>query len=494
MKKELFFSEYFGVDPSVLKEYGAFDISLVVDLPLFIDPFLLFHSKKKKYQKLHEEIIEYVLFLKEKAKDKQDKGALEALYQFKEVKQNWLGFSHIGNKGSGLGRDFARSLNETLRIHQKFGKEEITQSSHIEKFCLLGERVGRDHISDLAVNLIKEFLLKYTEKFTLEHIDEKLRADFTVQRVRFNYETEAWESDTFTLPKFNDDFVLLTPRDILTKDDTWINKKDLIESFKDIQNAVSNEALRFSVNNYLKKCIEERTANGDNTKKSDRSEAIHQVIHKFPELIDYYIKHKEESGDQAESISNERVVLSEVLLESVKKIITELNKKGFYTSNKNNKKTSREEAKEKITILKECIENNDAHNLLHGKGKYIKTEKDLQLMFVLVCHRSSDFDINREVNNGRGAVDFTFSKGSADKTLVEFKLAKSTKLEQNLKNQLQIYQKANRTSSAFMVIFYFTGKELERVNDILQKLKMEDSDSVVLIDARNDNKPSASVA
>ena len=34
----MFFSEYFGIDPRLLREYGAIDISLVCDMPLFVDP------------------------------------------------------------------------------------------------------------------------------------------------------------------------------------------------------------------------------------------------------------------------------------------------------------------------------------------------------------------------------------------------------------------------------------------------------------------------
>lgn len=32
----VYFSERFGIDPQVLEEYGAFDISVVTDMPLFI--------------------------------------------------------------------------------------------------------------------------------------------------------------------------------------------------------------------------------------------------------------------------------------------------------------------------------------------------------------------------------------------------------------------------------------------------------------------------
>lgn len=47
---DLYFSDIFNVSPKVLDKYGVFNISLVTDLPLFIDPFLLFNSRKKEYR------------------------------------------------------------------------------------------------------------------------------------------------------------------------------------------------------------------------------------------------------------------------------------------------------------------------------------------------------------------------------------------------------------------------------------------------------------
>ena len=57
------FSDVFEVSPVLVEKYGAFDISVISDLPLFIDPFLLFNSKKPAYRKLHEEIIRYLRFV-----------------------------------------------------------------------------------------------------------------------------------------------------------------------------------------------------------------------------------------------------------------------------------------------------------------------------------------------------------------------------------------------------------------------------------------------
>jgi hypothetical protein len=95
LRMRMYFSDFFGVRKSALNKYGAFDISLLADLPLFVDPFLLFNSKKPKYRALHDRMIEYLRFLKGKSAADQslDSGLLTAWYMFPEVEQNWLGFS-----------------------------------------------------------------------------------------------------------------------------------------------------------------------------------------------------------------------------------------------------------------------------------------------------------------------------------------------------------------------------------------------------------------
>lgn len=97
---KIYFTDFFNVSPIDLSNYGAFNISLINDLPAFIDPFLLFNSDKSEYQQLHHQIIEYVKFLRDmSAQSNMDTGLLKTLYQFPEVKQNWLGYSKIGNGG-----------------------------------------------------------------------------------------------------------------------------------------------------------------------------------------------------------------------------------------------------------------------------------------------------------------------------------------------------------------------------------------------------------
>ena len=47
----VYFTDFFNINEDVLNQYGAFNISLINDLPLFIDPFLLYASKKEEYKK-----------------------------------------------------------------------------------------------------------------------------------------------------------------------------------------------------------------------------------------------------------------------------------------------------------------------------------------------------------------------------------------------------------------------------------------------------------
>ena len=112
---DIFFTDYFDISEDTLEKYGAFNVSLVTDLPLFIDPFLLFDSENEDYQKLHEQMIDYLVFLRDKSQSGQlSSGLIDSWYRFKEVKENWLGFCLTGNTGHGLGKRFASALNSNL--------------------------------------------------------------------------------------------------------------------------------------------------------------------------------------------------------------------------------------------------------------------------------------------------------------------------------------------------------------------------------------------
>jgi len=486
------FSEYFNVKKEQLNRHGFFNISLISDLPLFIDPFHLFYSSKKEYQKLHGDIINYLIFLRgisaSYTNDNLPINILEAYYKFPEVKQNWFGFSFIGNSGRGLGKTFAKSLNSNFNeLFSDFGSGK--QTNHLEKLTLIAPHVGKDSISDFTTNLIHGFLAEKTEEFSKKYIKEAQTRQFTIKRAEFDYTHQVWKPRVYMLPEFKNDYVLLTPKDLLTKNDTWINKNDFIHNFSDLPSAMPDGVLREQLSRYFaQKLLEHAKVRlNKRTKKPEsyqtqetQAKAAIETVRKFPQVINVYIKLKENKGDEAKTLSEGYVLETETFFE---------NQYSNFAKSVDTTKTlptSFTEAVERAKYFKECIELHDNYKNLYD-GNKPANEDWIQRMFWLVWYGSTS-DINRGPMNGLGEPDFVASIGRKDKTIIEFKLASSSSLEKNLINQLEKYKEVNNTNQGIWVIIFFTREEHNKVLGILKKQNLQVGDNYILVDARKDNK------
>lgn len=384
-----------------------------------------------------------------------------------------------------LGQDFGQSTSKAIQgVFPNLKKETITETSHLEKLSLFRVGVGRDNISDFTCNLIKQYLLEYTQTFAMQYLSPEQCKNIVVSKVYFDYKYETWRSQNYTLPYFNGDYVILTPKDLLTKDETWINASEMRHRLLDITNSLPNDELRDQINDiYLKQLPKKKITD------KLRNEAAANTIARFPILMDYYIKIKEEEKEDAKNTSREIVLsVDEVFIRNIQTLIQILKvNTQFYDKSAIG---SYDASKARVMYLKDFIENKDGYKLFYHKGKPIKKEKDLQLLFKLTWF-ATIFDVNSEVNNGRGPVDFKISKGDLDKTLVEFKLASNSKLKQNIANQVKVYEAANNTNQSMKVILYFNEIEHQRVINILEELNLLSDNNIILIDACN-NKISAS--
>lgn len=478
MGVKLVFSEYFDLDEDVLTEFGALNMCLDADLPLFIDPFLLFASEKAAYQNEHEKIVSHLVYLRDLAISDGDTANIN-LFKFPEVEQNWLGLCKYGNKGKGLGKKFATTAIEAFNgFYKDFGDENITDSAHIEKLTLVSSGIGKDFISDFATNLMLEYLLEYSQEFALTHLEPAQRKKFNV-RCHFNKDLGIWMPKEFELPYLyrerNGDFLLLTPLDILSKDDAFICHSDLVTNFRSITNSIGNSQLRESINSFFHKNLP------FNAKKAERTQVIERTIRAYPELLDYYIKLKENKKEQSITLSEEKIkkITDEmigVLGVLCNKMLEE--KREFF----NVKPDSYSEALERAHYLKDVIENNDGYRVFYHDGKAIAKEDTVQRIFRLTWY-ASPFDVNAEVNNGRGPADYKVSFGSGDSTIVEFKLASSSSLKANLKHQTEIYKKASKSIRDIKVILCYTAHEIFKVRRVLKGLGEEFPENVVVIDA-----------
>lgn len=483
---KLLFSDYFNIDQSVVDNYGALNICLAADMPLFIDPFLLFASQDEEYQKLHKTLINHILLLKDIAITDKENAENNSIFRFPEVKQNWLGLSKFGNSGRGLGKDFAKKIVRSFNgYYSSFGEEKISAETHIEKLTILNPGIGSDFISDFTTNLILDYLLEYTQIFALKYLSKDQVQEFSVPSI-FNQQFNRWMPKKYVLPYLyledRGDFIILTPLDILTKDEAAINNSEFYSNFLKVANSIKNVDLRNSINAYFRSQLPKKPT------QKDKKEAVIKTASRYPEIVDYYIKSKEDNKENVSKLTKERIQspTSDFIegLSSLGDVL--INKSDFYKI----LPTTYEESLKRVLFLKDVIENNDGYKTFYKDGIAIANEDVIQRIFRLTWY-ATPFDVNAEVNNGRGPADYKVSYGSEDSTIVEFKLGKSSSLKRNLEFQTDIYKKASKSAKDIKVILCYTVGEIKSVEKVLQRLQLVDQENIIIIDASP--KKSASV-
>ncbi|HEY8560153.1 MAG TPA: caspase family protein [Pyrinomonadaceae bacterium] len=482
------FSDFFEISEDIIEDYGAFNVSLVSDLPLFIDPFRIFNSAKPEYQKLHDEIIKYLIYLRDKSlAGNLETAFLADLFTFPEVKQNWLGYSKTSNKGSGLGMEFALALDKNFKILKGFGKEKIS-GSHLEKLTLINDGVGRDNISDFTTNLIKEFLLEYTQNFARKHLPAKFRQVHGMNKVKFNYKTQVWEDGIFELPNYDnsikDNYVILTPSDLLTKDETWINRDELLSKFQKIANSVDSDILKRRVNDYFHERLSKiapKEKKKDGTPKEPaakyKRQAASETIEQYPEILDHFLKYKEQNGEEGDAASSLKVIQSKLLyLKQFSKLAKDLlETTTFYKINT----STYDGCLKKLKVLKKFVENENGYEIFHFNKKPVTDEDNLSILFRMTwkAHlpQKDTFSDSAEI--------ITVWKKSKTKLKIVLKLSTNHRLKQTLEKLRDAYQDQKTEQEYILVIVHYSKEELDSVKSLLKTLGMSNHKNVVFINA-----------
>ena len=128
------------------------------DIPLYIDPFLLWNSPSQQDQALHTAItnsFNHLNFLSKKGKKDQ---ALEGLINLSECSEVGLGVSKT-RKGTKIGKNQAL---EILNLFSDIPEYSQFGFTHFEIIQLYIQGISKDRISDFSCNYIKSFLIDYT--------------------------------------------------------------------------------------------------------------------------------------------------------------------------------------------------------------------------------------------------------------------------------------------------------------------------------------------
>ncbi|GCE16759.1 hypothetical protein [Dictyobacter kobayashii] len=259
---------------------------LTTDIPLCIDPFLLYRSKDALLSNQHQNLLaifnQGIRYYRE-GKEKE----LAHLIDFPEANEISFGYSDRHSKGSGLGTQLNQLLSNTLSASEPL---QVRGLRHIEELQLVSIGIGADRVSDIAANVLKEFLINYTQK-QAKLWNIPLTPGLPISHY-FDFESWEWSDGYFDLPKnpITGDPILLVPRRIVRRL-PWINYDDFV-----------NHELKM----FLRPTPNKRMPTYPGMAKQEKLQIAKQEVVKLTResltLLDQYIRRKEKEGSQAEPL------------------------------------------------------------------------------------------------------------------------------------------------------------------------------------------------
>ncbi len=128
------------------------------DIPLYLDPFLLWRSPSQQDNALHTAIINSFNHLGYLEKQGKHPEAVKILTTLSECDEVGFGHSHT-REGRRIGISTAEEILELFRIVPEYERRGFV---HFEEIQFFVDHISRDRISDIACNLLKSFLIDYT--------------------------------------------------------------------------------------------------------------------------------------------------------------------------------------------------------------------------------------------------------------------------------------------------------------------------------------------
>lgn len=194
-----------------------------VDLPVGIDPFLLYKSRDPEYRSLHHTLVGAF----NAGIDAVRCGALSdarRIFDFPEVAAIGLGYANGSKRGSGVGTYLSGLIIDTLVDSPSLQERGIR---HVEEMQLVSAGIGPDRISDIAANVLKRFLIDYTRRqCTIWNLP--VESGVPVNHI-YNPSSQSWEDAYEDLPVSPVDGspILFVPRR-LVRVLPWINYDDFL--------------------------------------------------------------------------------------------------------------------------------------------------------------------------------------------------------------------------------------------------------------------------
>jgi hypothetical protein len=195
------------------------------DIPLYVDPFLMWKSPSLQDNSLHLLItnsFNHIGYLFSKGKEKD---AIELLIRASECDEVGLGNSKT-KKGKRIGEKLSSKILTQFKAIPQIQKNGFT---HFEELQLLIDNFSKDRVSDISCNFIQSFLVDFT-------IEQSEKYGIPIEKVTlknlYNPKKLSFEEEETHLPinPITKEPILFIPKRWL-KHIPWINPDDYFKSY-----------------------------------------------------------------------------------------------------------------------------------------------------------------------------------------------------------------------------------------------------------------------
>lgn len=430
------FSEHFGIRRT--DEDDWFDPHLSVDTKLFIDPLLLLEAGDDWAQAHGELLAHFVHCYKLVAKATSDASvsaqAARRLLTFPEPFELGLGYTAAGTRGSGSGDSFAARMADGIAVAIAAG---LTEPEHIEEIGILNTGIGADRISDATANVIKARLIVYTQEVARRHGVPLDRHKVRNARVTLN--SARWHNEEAELPTNprTGRPVLLVPQ-FLLNDLPTLNADDWFDSH-------FNDDIRLSLNLQVGQAVTKAAIVDWARKYPDRVRDWAREQTSREDLFGYNFG-ADPLGvvqwDQAPSqyaaehpLPDQTIGTHDDLVELMAQVVEQ---------------------------FRRFVESQRGWSLLWNDDGSEKPEEAAQLVFLGVAQphlRHFNVELDREVELGRGPVDFKVSSGTTARLLIEVKKLHNGKFWNGLRYQLPSYLTSDDATHGWFISLQYRSNK-----------------------------------
>lgn len=418
-------SSHFGINPKLLDSLGVLDVTIAIDTKLFIDPMLLKTSKHSEFNvdavsQYNNFFIQLIKLLRSsRRKDDVAWRSAERMLSFHEIKGTCLGYGGGSIHGSGFGKKLTTKILETASEIIAIGIED---PDLFPAMALFESDIGPDRLSDMTTNIIEESLKKFNQRILKE----------------LEIESSHVINGTFLKNPFEKDLtpIILLPKDIL-RDLPIASDWDEVVSC-----ARKNAELRQQLNSHVSSIW---VAKSKRQKSALKSDALKSVV-AFKALLDAIKNITPKPYDfenDPEGIINWTIKGKEFASlfplaflhrkpKDIYKIVIEI-----------------------IDQFRHVVEHGGLNKELYQKDKRPRHESSSQRLFFAMAHSycvANNIDISPEIDTGNGKIDFKFSRGFADRVLVEIKLSTNSSLLSGYTKQLEIYKTSQQTTNGIYLV------------------------------------------